>query len=99
MEKEFNREELTDDTLENVSGGLNLKTTLSAAKAIVNKSCGSGLDRARIDLSRCSGCGTCFSYCPIGAIDANSFTISSNCHGYYACGHCVDHCPFGAIVC
>ena len=52
---------------------------------------------ARVDEERCSGCGTCVSICPYGAVTLEEGVARVNevlCEG---CGACVAACPSGAI--
>lgn len=48
---------------------------------------------ATVDLSKCSGCGTCVKRCIFGArqlVNGKSVVVKENCHG---CGLCTTTCP------
>ncbi len=51
----------------------------------------------RIDVEKCTGCGSCESVCPFGAIELidDVATITGNCN---VCGACKDVCEFEAII-
>ena len=51
----------------------------------------------RIDLERCTGCGSCVSVCPFGVIDIvdEKAQIGDGCN---LCGACADACAFDAIA-
>ena len=52
---------------------------------------------AKIDKTKCNGCGTCVEICPVNAIkiEKEKAIISDDC---VECGQCVDQCPNRAIV-
>ena len=54
-------------------------------------------ERAIVDLERCTGCGVCEGFCPVGAISVSRkvHIAVGRCIG---CGRCVDECPEGAIA-
>jgi len=56
------------------------------------------IDKPVIDEASCSGCGTCITLCPYGALSKNEKGIAqvdvNICKG---CGICVAHCPENAI--
>ena len=50
----------------------------------------------KVDLEKCTGCGTCVFACPFGAIDV----VNGKAHVYESCtdcGACVDQCPEAAL--
>ncbi|WP_353683379.1 electron transfer flavoprotein subunit alpha [Thermodesulfovibrio sp. 3907-1M] len=51
----------------------------------------------RINIEKCTGCGTCVNVCPFGAIELRSFkaVITESCT---LCGACVESCPESAII-
>ncbi len=50
----------------------------------------------KVDLEKCSGCGTCVLACPFGAIEVENgkAKVFESC---VDCGACVDQCPEGAL--
>ena len=51
---------------------------------------------AKVDLEKCTGCGTCINECPTEAIkiENEKAVISDEC---VECGVCVGECPEGAL--
>jgi NAD-dependent dihydropyrimidine dehydrogenase PreA subunit len=51
---------------------------------------------AKIDSSKCTGCGACVEVCPVDAIklDNGKALVGDEC---VECGACVNECPNGAI--
>ena len=51
---------------------------------------------AKVDLEKCTGCGTCINECPTEAIkiENEKAVISDEC---VECGVCVNECPEGAL--
>lgn len=51
----------------------------------------------RVDIEKCTGCGTCVSACPFGAIELRDYKafITEACT---LCGACIDSCPEEAII-
>lgn len=54
---------------------------------------GDSARRAIIDRGQCVECGTCISYCPLGAIGPD-FEVGPECDG---CGVCEAACPLQCI--
>lgn len=51
----------------------------------------------RVDIEKCTGCGTCINACPFGAIELRDYKafITEACT---LCGACIDSCPEEAII-
>jgi len=52
---------------------------------------------AKVDVDKCTGCGTCAEVCPVEAIKVDDYAVvdEDEC---VDCGTCVDECPEGAIT-
>ena len=51
----------------------------------------------KVDLYKCTGCGSCVPVCPIGVLEL----VDMKCaviEGCTSCGKCVDTCTFRAIT-
>jgi ferredoxin len=50
----------------------------------------------KVDVKKCTGCGTCVDICPVQAIKIKKekAVINDDC---VECGACVNECPQGAI--
>jgi NAD-dependent dihydropyrimidine dehydrogenase PreA subunit len=52
----------------------------------------------RVDIKKCTGCGTCASVCPVDVFELKNekFVVvkPSECTG---CNACIENCPAGAI--
>lgn len=51
---------------------------------------------AKVDVKKCTGCGTCVEICPVQAINIkkDKAVINDEC---VECGACVYECPNGAL--
>jgi len=51
---------------------------------------------AKVDVKKCTGCGTCVDICPAQAIkiEKEKAVINDDC---VECGACINECPQGAI--
>ncbi len=52
---------------------------------------------ARVDSSKCNGCGVCLGVCPTKAIDKHDGGIIVNAISCNGCGLCVPQCPLGVL--
>ncbi len=52
---------------------------------------------AKVDIDKCTGCGTCAEVCPVEAIQVNDYAVVNE-DECVDCGTCVDECPEGAIT-
>ena len=50
-----------------------------------------------LDVEKCIECGTCFMYCPVGAIRADDGGYRIELEYCKGCGICAHECPKGAI--
>ena len=51
----------------------------------------------KVDLEKCTGCGTCKDVCPVEAITLNDEKAKINEEECVDCGTCVEECPEGAL--
>ncbi len=51
----------------------------------------------KIDLEKCTGCGTCKEVCPVEAIEIENDKAAVNEEECVDCGTCVEECPEGAL--
>lgn len=56
-----------------------------------------GSEKARIDFSKCIGCGTCIDNCRFHAIFPEGDVYSVNSYACEGCGVCMYTCPVGAV--
>lgn len=52
---------------------------------------------AKVDDSKCVGCGSCVDTCPVGAIKLEGDVAVVDADSCAGCGACVDACPSEAI--
>ena len=53
----------------------------------------------KVDLDKCTGCGTCVSVCPQNVFEMkNGKSHVARPEDCVECGSCVENCPVGAIV-
>ena len=51
----------------------------------------------KVDLEKCTGCGTCEEVCPVEAIKVENEKAKVDNDECVDCGTCVDECPEGAL--
>jgi Fe-S-cluster-containing hydrogenase component 2 len=51
----------------------------------------------KVDLEKCTGCGTCKEVCPVEAIEINDDKAKVDEEECVDCGTCVEECPEGAL--
>ena len=54
--------------------------------------------RPNMDKERCTNCGACAEFCPLGTIYADGTTIRIRYEGCIGCGICAVDCPIHAIT-
>ena len=54
--------------------------------------------RPNMDKERCTNCGTCAEFCPLGTIYADGTIIRIRYEGCIGCGICAVDCPIHAIT-
>lgn len=52
---------------------------------------------ARIDKTKCTGCGSCVEACSLDAITVDDGVAIADAEVCVECGACLDACPSGAI--
>jgi len=56
------------------------------------------MEKIKVNLEKCTGCGRCISACPFGVIELVNKKAKILLSGCNLCGACVEACPFGAIT-
>ena len=51
----------------------------------------------KVDLEKCTGCGTCAEVCPVEAIKIGNDKAQIDEEECVDCGTCVEECPEGAL--
>jgi len=51
----------------------------------------------KVDMEKCTGCGTCKDVCPVEAIELQEDKAKVNEEECVDCGTCVEECPEGAL--
>ena len=51
----------------------------------------------KVDIEKCTGCGTCKYVCPVEAIELNNDKAQINEDECVDCGTCVEECPESAL--
>jgi Fe-S-cluster-containing hydrogenase component 2 len=51
----------------------------------------------KVDLEKCTGCGTCKDVCPVEAIQLHDDKAKVDEEECVDCGTCVEECPEGAL--
>ena len=51
----------------------------------------------KVDLEKCTGCGTCEEVCPVEAIKVEDGKAKVDEEECVECGTCVEECPEGAL--
>ena len=51
----------------------------------------------KVDLGKCTGCGTCKEVCTVEAIEVNDDKAKVNEEECVECGTCVEECPESAL--
>ena len=54
--------------------------------------------RPNMDKARCTNCGACAEFCPLGTIYADGTVIQIRYEGCIGCGICAVDCPIHAIT-